>query len=357
MKKHPPFSLVIAAFILTVVISRLSTASAGPSSSHFELKSYGFGSGGVASGSSTTFHLFGLSGENGGQNAGGSTKRLLGGQGGTMQAAVPPAPTFSNPGSTYDRLHLTINPGSNPSDAKYAVAITDDNWLTTRYIQDDLTIGTVLGSEDFLPYGSWGGALGTDITQLSRLTTYKVRVAAERGNFTQSGWGAESTAATVDPSLSFGVSSSSVTFDPLTPENGHTDSTKQTIITTSTNAYHGYTVFGHATSPLSYQSYTIPDYGSPNSAPTVWSGTGFGYTTSDASLTGGTPDRFTAGGPKYAGFVTTAPGDPVAGHQSLVSGTPITDESHTISYRVTASDSQVAGEYKTTLIYIVVPTY
>ncbi len=330
---------------------------AGPTSQNFELKSYGFGSGGVASGSSNTFHLFGLSGENGGQNAAGSTKGLRGGQIGTMQAAVPPAATFANPGSTYDRLHLTINPGTNPTDATFAVAITDDNWLTTRYIQNDLTIGNVLGAEDFMPYVSWGSGSGTDITQLSRLTTYKVRVAAARGDFTQSGWGPESTAATVDPSLSFGVSSSTLTFDPLTGENSHTDSSKQTIITTSTNAYRGYTVFGHATGPLSYQSHTIPDYGSPNSAPTVWSGVGFGYTTSDASLTGGTPDRFTTGGPKYAGFVMTAPGDPVAGHESLVSGMPITDETHTISYRVTASDSQVAGEYKTTIIYIVVPTY
>ncbi|MBI1863168.1 hypothetical protein HYS00_03540, partial [Candidatus Microgenomates bacterium] len=95
---------------------------------------------------------------------------------------------------------------------------------------------------------------------------------------------------------------------------------------------------------------------SSNASPTSWSGVGFGYTTDDSNLTGGTVDRFTNGGPKYAGFGTSAPGDPVADHAGAIT-TPVSNESFTISYRVTGNVLTKAGTYSTTVIYTVVPTY
>ena len=110
------------------------------------------------------------------------------------------------------------------------------------------------------------------------------------------------------------------------------------------------------TQALTFGSNNIANYASPNSAPTTWSGTGFGYSTDDNSLTGGTGDRFTNGGPKFAGFTTSAPGDPVADHSGPVL-TEISNENFNISYRVSADQNTSAGTYTTTVIYVVVPEY
>lgn len=276
----------------------------------------------------------------------------------TEQANIPPAPTFTNPGSTYDRLKIVINTGGNPNDAEYAVAITTDNWTTTRFIQNDLTIGNSLGNEDFLDYTAWGGAGGEFITNLAADTNYTVKVKARQGNFTESAWGPIASASTSVPSLTFTVSGDAVIFDALTSANSWTDSSKSTTLTTSTNAYNGYTVFAHENRPLTNQyDVEIPDYSSPNSAPTNWTGTGFGYTTEDSILAGGTANRFTDNGPNYAGFVTSLPGDPVADNTGPIIETPISNESFNISYRVTGNEQIRAGSYQNTVIYIIVPTY
>ena len=132
------------------------------------------------------------------------------------------------------------------------------------------------------------------------------------------------------------------------------------MVDTSTNAYEGYIVYAHATDELRIPGTPaefIDHYGSPNSAPTTWSGTGFGYTTNDDVLSGGTADRFTNGGPKYAGFIENGPVDPVADHTATVSGTPLTNEQFTITYRVTGDAFTGAGEYQTVLIYTCVAKY
>lgn len=84
---------------------------------------------------------------------------------------------------------------------------------------------------------------------------------------------------------------------------------------------------------------------------------GFGYTTNDSNLSGGTANRFTAGGPKHAGFTTATPGDPVADHTEVIEDPTVTNEQFTITYRVTASETTTAGAYTNTVIYVVVPTY
>lgn len=348
---------ILVFFLLSIIILSVpSLAFAQPASNNYQLHDFGFGAGGNSA-SSSSYQMLGIAGEQSGNPETGNAYKGQPGLLYTHQANVPAAPTFTNPASTYNRLKLIINTSDNPSDSQFAVAITSDNWTTTNYIQNDFTINNSLGSEDWMTYSSWGGASGVFITNLASNTTYTVKVKARQGNFTETGWGPTATAVTSVPSLSFSVSGNSITFSELLGENSWTDSSKFTTLTTSTNAYHGYSVYAHATQPLTFLSNTIPHFVSPNSTPTVWSATGFGYTTSDASLTGGTADRFTNGGPKYAGFTESSPGDPVADHIGPIVETPITNEQFTVNYRVTASETTPAGDYTTTIVYVVVPVY
>jgi len=335
---------------------------AGPQSATYELKEYGFGSGGEASMSSTTYSMFGTAGETDMATASSNTYTLEGGLILTIQAAVPPAPTVTNPGTNYDRLHIIIQTGGNPVDTLFAISISDG--VTTRFIQNDRTMGSVLGEEDWLPYVGditvgWGGVTGFYATNLQNNTPYTVQVKAKQGAYTESAWGPGSSIATADPTFTFGVDTSAISFSNLNTGNAYTDSSQQTILTTSTNAYNGYLVYGYETQPLTHtinNAFTIANYGSENSAPTPWTGTGFGYSTSDDNVIGTVPNRFTNEGPNYAGFTTTAPGDPVADHPGPILS-PIAEEHFTLSYRVTADANTKAGQYKTTVIYVAVPTY
>lgn len=346
--------------ILTICISLSpNIALAGPQSTNYELVEYGFGSGGTeATGTeSTNYSIFGTAGEVEYGKLDSTSFSTLNGLVWTLQASVSAAPTLTNPSSNYDRLKFTLNSAIGPADTKYAIGISTDDFASdNRYIQSDGTIGNTLGAEDWQTYPEWGGSSGMYVTGLESSTTYYIRVKAEQGNFTESRWSLSSNATTSDPSLTFGLSAYTLTFSNLGASNSYTDNSKITTLTTSTNAYNGYIVYGRVTQPMTSGSNTIANYASPNSSPTTWSGTGFGYTTNDSDLTGGTPDRFTNGGPKYAGFGTSTPGDPVADHLGPVLNA-IVDEEFDITYRITADSSTPAGTYTSTVIYVVVPEY
>lgn len=111
-----------------------------------------------------------------------------------QQANVPPAPAFSNPGNYYNKLRLVIAIGNNPSDATFSVAISSDDRVTTNYVQSDHAIGTALGNEDRQTYVLWGGGSGFDVIGLASNTTYRVKVKAMQGKFTEAGYGPEATA-------------------------------------------------------------------------------------------------------------------------------------------------------------------
>jgi hypothetical protein len=328
-----------------------------PASTHYKLLNYDFGGGGETEASSDGIHMQGLLGNAATGDSTSSAYVLNQGLQFGLQANVPNAPTFTNSGGTYDRLKFIIDNGKNPTDSVFAIAITDDDWAHTYYIKSDATIGQTLDQGDWLTYDAWGGATGRFVTGLAQETVYRIKVKAMSGKETESGWSPDATATTGIPSITFGIDHDTIVFDELESANSYTDTTKSTVITTSTNAHNGYVVYGHETAPLSFNSKTISDYVSPNSAPTLWSGTGFGYTTNDNSLIGGDANRFTSGGPKYAGFTTSAPGDPVADHVGPIVENPIENEQFTINYRVTAPPSAAAGSYKNTIMYVVVPQY
>jgi hypothetical protein len=118
---------------------------------------------------------------------------------------VPPAPTLTNPANYYDKLHLTLDTGGNPSDTLFAIAISADDFATTEYVKADSAIGSTLAFSDYQTYTAWGGGSGFDILGLDPGTTYKVKVKAMQGDFTESGYGPAATAATVNPMLTFDI--------------------------------------------------------------------------------------------------------------------------------------------------------
>lgn len=337
---------------MVICVASMPFVTFAQSSTNYQLQSYSIGGGGDTDLSSAHYKAAVIAGEDGGDQLSSTNYKANTGLIFTLMAHVPPAPSFTNPGSNYDRLKFIIDTGGNASDAEFVIAISEDNFSSdTRYIQSDNTIGS---SQVWQTYTNWGDATGEYVTGLKNNTTYYIKVKTRQGNYSESYYGPTASAATTDPSLSFGIDSATITFDRLNGGNSYTDSSKSTVLTTSTNAYNGYIVYARETAALTSPVGTIPDYTSPNSAPTTWSGTGFGYTTDDTNLSGGTASRFS--GDKYAGFTTSSPGDPVADHSGPVLS-PISNETFTISYRVTADSLTKAGTYTTTILYIVAPEY
>lgn len=351
--------LIFEILFLIFNLALAQSASAGPTSSTYEIKDYSFGAGGTGQSGITgasNYTIFGTAGEvEFGKLDGASLYSIGGGLIYTLQASVSAAPTFTNPATNYDRLKFVLDSAVGPADTQYAIAISTDNFSAdTRYIQTDNTIGANLAWQT---YPQWGGSGGAFVTGLANNTTYYIKVKARQGNFTESQYSTVSSATTSDPSLTFSLDSSALTFANLNSGNSYTDSAKTTILTTSTNAYNGYTVYGKEDQALTSPNGTITDFSGTNSSPTTWSGTGFGYNTNDTNLSGGSASRFS--GSKYAGFTisSTTNGDPVADDLGPVQNPAISNEQFTISYRVTGNNLTKAGTYTNTIIYTIVAGY
>lgn len=208
------FSFIVPAIILILLVN--SPTILAVSSSNYQLRDYGFGDG--FTGSSSSYQMEGIAGETSQGNATSSSYSAGFGLNFVQQANVPPAPTVSNPSSYYNKLKVVVNQGNNPSDATYAIAVSTDNFASDiKYIQNDNTLGATLGSEDWQDYASWGGASGFNLLSLSPGTTYTFKVAAEQGNFTQTGYGPTAQASTVNPTLSFDLDISSTDTESTAP--------------------------------------------------------------------------------------------------------------------------------------------
>ena len=156
----------------------------------------------------------------------------------------------------------------------------------------------------------------------------------------------------VTPTLSFSLDSNSVTFSNLNAGNSWTD-TKTTAVHTVTNAASGYSVRAYATGLLTSivnGSLTIPNYASPYSSPTTWTGTGFGYTVNDQDIN--SVDKWTSS-TKFCAFSLSSPGDIIADHEAAVNGsTGNADDTYTLTYKVVAPNAQAASTYQTIIYYI-----
>lgn len=353
-KKYLAFIFILSLNSFFLILTSNAYADL-PSSSNYKLQNYSFGAGGTTNSTSSNYGLNGVAGEVefGQQNS--SNFKVGSGLTYMLKANVPGAPTLSIPTNNYDRFLFVLNTSGNPSDTTYALEIstTSDFSSNVNYIKQDGTVGPTLTTADYQTYTGWGGASGTYVTGLTPDVTYYVRAKARQGDFTESEYGPAANITTQDPALTFTINNPAINFNNLNAGNSYTDSTQSDTLTTSTNAINGYIVYGYETHALiDTAGDTISNYSSPNSAPTAWSGIGFGYTTSDTTLSGaGGVNRFN-NGTNYAGFTTSAPGDPIADNT-----VPVTNDTDTVSYRVTATSSTPAGTYKNTVIYTVVPSY
>jgi hypothetical protein len=219
-----------------------------PTSTNYTLRNFEIGSGG-GTGSSTSYKLNSTTGTQTGAPGSSTNYSQKSGFAPAATSNAPAAPTFTNPSSYYDRLQLTINTSSNPSDTKYAVAISSDDFVTTRYVKSDNSTGTTLVATDYRTYAGWGSASGVLVLGLTANTTYKVKVKAFQGNFSESAYGPTASAATSQASVTFGVATTlngtppfSISFASLatgTVFNANADAS----LSLATNALSGATVY------------------------------------------------------------------------------------------------------------------
>lgn len=216
-----------------------------PASTNYKLKSFEFGSGGGTE-KSSNYQLDSIAGQVAGEQQSTNYKANSGLI--FVQQANVPTVTLVNSSSWYDKLLVTIGVQNNPSDATYAIAISDDNWVTTKYVQNDNTVGTTLGTEDYQTYTNWGGASGEQIIGLAMNTTYKVKARAEQGDFTESPYGPEASASTSNVTLDFDIDISATDTETAAPYtvqlgsltiNGVTTATNKIWVDLSTNANNG----------------------------------------------------------------------------------------------------------------------
>lgn len=187
-----------------------------PSSSNYMLKSYELdGSGGT--GQSANYKSETDTAPLGGEQKS-ATYSVDGGLIFTQQANVSTG-TLTNGGNWYNKLLLTLNPQNNPSDTQFAVAISTDDFATTQYIQQDGTIGSALGSEDWQTFTAWGGGSGTEIIGLMPGTTYKIKIKSRQGDFTEGPYGPIASGTTDNSTLSFDIDISSSDSETSAPYN------------------------------------------------------------------------------------------------------------------------------------------
>jgi hypothetical protein len=189
---------------------------ATPSSTNYTLKTYDVGGSGGSS-SSTNYKLNGTAGSQSGDNSStnyGSDSGILG----ENNSNVPPAPTFTNPSNYYDKLKLVLSTGSNPSDTKYLIAISSDNFTTTNYVQADTSVGSSQAIANYQTYSAWGGASGFLILGLQPSTTYKVKVKALQGDFSGSAFGPTASASTINTTLTMSLATSLTATPPFSSD-------------------------------------------------------------------------------------------------------------------------------------------
>ena len=84
-----------------------------PSTTNYQLNSYGFGSGGTSNSTTGNYSLEGITGEAGSGTDSTANYSLKPGYVETQQADVPKI-TLTNPSNYYDKLHFVIDQQNNP---------------------------------------------------------------------------------------------------------------------------------------------------------------------------------------------------------------------------------------------------
>ncbi len=237
-------SKVIEFLLITILVGYYwsPTTYAVLQSTTYEMPSYDFGSGGKNSNTSTTYSLFGNSGQVDGLALNSTSYTNQPGLSYLITTNVPTAPTVSNnTGQYYNKLNVTINTASNPSDTLYAIRVTGAG---TQYVQSDDTLGSTPVWQTNGGTGWQSG--GFNVIGLTPGVSYTFSVSAKQGTYTQSAYGPGTTVATVVPSFTFGLNRNSVNIGSLIPGNVITAANTVTA-TVSTNGTGGAVVSVYGT--------------------------------------------------------------------------------------------------------------
>lgn len=239
IKQYIAISLIL---FFTIYSIGTPLAFAGPQSTTYEIKEYDFGSGGTTGDTSTTYSLFGNTGQVDGSSLTSTTYKNLPGLSYLITVNTPAAPTFTNPGGYSNKLHIVLSTASNPTDTKFAIAASPDNFgSTTKYVQADDTLGT---NPVWQTNTVWG-ASGFDIIGLSNGTTYTVKASAMQGIYSQSPWSTTAQATTLSQTLSFSLSSNSLSLNQINPSSVVTSSS--VTVTVDTSGAGGAVIYGYDT--------------------------------------------------------------------------------------------------------------
>lgn len=126
-------------------------------------------------------------------------------------------------------------------------------------------------------------------------------------------------------------------------------------LTASTNATNGYTLYARYTAaPTNGTAQTIADWTGTNAAPTTFPSAGtaeaYAYSTNDATLGTGTPNRFTNGGNFFAAMTTS---NAEVAYESV----GVSSTTYRIAHQVGITALTDPGTYTTTIIYTCTPVY
>ena len=334
-----------------------------PASTNYQLKGYSFGGGGTDDSTSTNYRLNAVAGETSTTEVTSTNYSLGSGLNYVQQANVPVAPTFTNPASYYNKLDIIINESGNPSDATYAIALSDDSFTTTYWVQSDNTISLTLGIEDYQTYASWGGATGTTITGLKYSTTYEACVKAMQGRFTETKLGPCSSAATVGPTLVFDIDVSATDSETAAPyQIAMGDLTTGSVTTASdliwvdyeTNAETGGVVFVEGSS-TGLTSTTAGSTITSVSGDLASLSSGFGIQGSSVAQTSGGPISFVSpynGAAENVGITDTTIRELLTSSASVIGGRA------SFSVKAKSETLTPAGtDYSETLTFVAAGTY
>jgi hypothetical protein len=264
-----------------------------------------------------------------------------------LQANTPNPASLANLENYYDRLLITIDSSNNPSDTLFAVIISDDDFVNFKYVQSDGTVGDTLGTEDYRTYVSWGGASGSFILGLKQNTTYKVRVKALNGDFTETGYSSDSNESTTTvPYVNMALDTSVLALGVLNVSS--ISQTSTVTVRINTNGYTGYQVY-------------ISDSGN-GFLGGLYNGAGHTIVSADMTLTpgvegyGAQANSATATvDTKYDVISNTVGGLELTTNPLASNTVAVTDEDTTVRFKAAMSGSTTAGSYADTVYYTVTP--
>lgn len=217
-----------------------------PATGNYQLNSYGFGSGGTAGSSTSTYSLEGQTGELNGSPSTTTTYNNGGGFIQTQQANVSTITVDNASGQYYNKLHFVIVPNSHdPTDATYLVAVTTTSTTNMNtasginYVQPDGTLSSTLSNTDYQTYSTWGSGGGSLIIGLTPSTTYYIAVRSTQGKFTESAYGPVVAQATAAPTLTFGLTPNTVNIGTINPGSGTVYTSPTITASITTNAASG----------------------------------------------------------------------------------------------------------------------